>query len=177
MTTDLSFLAAGAVTASLVVDENGSTRSQLGNSRGIGNQTDLNLLLWLRNRSQIVLTSGITAEAEDYRYPSNTNLAILTNSNRNYPRLSDSIGKVRFLSNMSFLQAVESLLAEGITQIHTEFGETGFQALAAERISCYVSSKSTAGIERFLERTGLALGDSFSLPDLVIARVDGRGRI
>ena len=177
MTTDFSFLAAGAVTASLVVDENGSTRSQLGNSRGIGNQTDLNFLLWLRNRSQMVLTSGITAEAEDYRYPSNSDLAILTNSNRNYPRLSDSISKVRFLSNKTFLEAIESLLAEGITQIHTEFGETGFQALVAERISCFVSSISTEGIERFLDRTGLALGDSFSLPDLVIARVDGRGRI
>lgn len=176
MTTDFSLLSAGEVTASLVVDEGGNSKSAEGNSRGIGNATDLEFLLWLRARSQIVLTSGITAEAENYKYPANSELAVLSNSKRHYPRLAESLDKVRFISNSSFSEAVRKLQEQGFKRIQTEFGETGFQALACDQIDCFLSSKSRAGIKQFLERTGLVAKETFDLSELQIARVVGRGR-
>ena len=176
MTTDFSFIAAGDITASLVVDERGNTKNGSGNSKGLGNQTDLNFLLWLRARSQIVLTSGITAEAEDYAYPSSAELAILTRSNRTYPRLADSLNRVRFISAASFAEAIASLQSEGLVRIHTEFGETGFLSLVGDNIDCFLSSREQAGIEHFLRRTGLQALETFDLSDLQIARVAGRGR-
>lgn len=176
MPTDFSFLNAGPVTASLVVDNAGKSISAEGNSRGIGNRTDLELLRWLRRRSQVVLTSGITAEAEDYAYPENTELAILTNTNRSYPRLVPKLDRVRFLSNLDFADALKALLSQGFSKIHTEFGETGFQALAVEQVQCFLSSQSQSGIHSFVQRTKLIAIDLVTLPDLHIARVVGRGR-
>jgi riboflavin biosynthesis pyrimidine reductase len=176
LTTDFSFLNAGEVTASLVVDEGGNSITAEGNSRGIGNANDLEFLLWLRTRSQIVLTSGITAEAENYKYPAKSDLAILSNSNRNYPRLEQSLDKVRFISNTSFSEAVRKLQEQGFERIQTEFGETGFQALACDQIDCFLSSKSRAGIKQFLQRTELVAEETFDLSELQIARVVGRGR-
>jgi len=164
------------VTASLVVDDMGQSTSELGNSQGIGNEKDLELLLWFRSRAEIVLTSGITAEAENYKYPSRAELAILTNSKRNYPRLSESMERVTFLSNQSFAQAINSLKDMGFTKIHTEFGATGFKSLADESVSCFVSSKTQQGITEFLGHSNLLPVDNFSLSELQIARVVGRGK-
>ncbi len=164
------------MTASLVVDDIGQSTSKLGNSQGIGNEKDLELLLWFRSRAEIVLTSGITAEAENYKYPSRAELAILTNSKRNYPRLSECLDRVTFLSNQSFSQAINSLKAMGFTKIHTEFGATGFKSLAYESVTCFVSSKTQQGITEFLGHSNLFPAESFSLSELQIARVVGRGK-
>jgi len=164
------------VTASLVVGEDGSSKSELGNSKGLGNQTDLELLLWFRSRSQIVLTSGATAEADNYKYPANTELAILSRAKRNFPRLTPDLNKVRFLQGQTISDAIKALQHQGFTEIHTEFGETGFLELSSGLVDCYLSSKSANGIEAFLKRTGLVASERFSLPDLEIARVVGRGR-
>ena len=164
------------MTASLVVDDMGNSVSKLGNSQGIGNEKDLELLLWFRSRAEIVLTSGITAEAENYKYPSRAKLAILSNSKRNYPRLSEFLDRVIFLSNQSFSQAIDSLNVMGFTNIHTEFGATGFKSLADERVSCYVSSKTRLGIDEFLGYSNLLPVNSFSLTELQITRVVGRGK-
>lgn len=176
MATEFAFLNPGPVTASLVVGEDGSSKSELGNSKGLGNQTDLELLLWFRSRSQIVLTSGATAEADNYKYPANTELAILSRAKRNFPRLTPDLNKVRFLQGQTISDAIKALQHQGFTEIHTEFGETGFLELSSGVVDCYLSSKSADGIEAFLERTGLVASERFSLPDLEIARVVGRGR-
>lgn len=87
----------GPVTASLVVSNDGQTISEMGSSKGLGNETDLQLLKWFRARSQIVLTSGKTAFAEEYRYPSSAELAILSRSERNYTSLRKTSGELGFL--------------------------------------------------------------------------------
>ena len=64
----------------------------------------------------------------------------------------------------------------GFTNIHTEFGATGFKSLADERVSCYVSSKTRLGIDEFLGYSNLLPVNSFSLTELQITRVVGRGK-
>jgi riboflavin biosynthesis pyrimidine reductase len=166
-----------AITASLVVDEHGSSVSPAGNSRGLGNQTDFELLLWLRRRAQVILTSGVTAQAEDYQMPAGAELAILTNSNRHYRRLISHIERIHFLNNHSFFEAVEALIAKGFNRIHTEFGETGFTALANQEVDCFLSSITSEGIEMFTAVRELRVKGVPEVAGLSIARVVGRGRV
>jgi riboflavin biosynthesis pyrimidine reductase len=126
----------GPVTASLVVSKDGETVSELGSSKGLGNQTDLQLLKWFRSRSQIVLTSGKTAFAENYRYPSSAELAILSRSERKYSSLENDLSRVRFLADQaSYVSAVETLHSQGFQRIHTEFGLEGAGSARLEETS------------------------------------------
>jgi riboflavin biosynthesis pyrimidine reductase len=168
----------GPVTASLVVSKAGLSINELGNSKGLGNSTDLQLLKWFRGRSQIVLTSGKTAAAEEYRYPSSAELAILSRSDRKYVYLENDLNRVRFLGDQkSYTSAVEALHSQGFERIHTEFGESGFFELVQSGIADgFVSSADASGITRFLESAQLTeLSRHFFGADLVVCRVSGRG--
>ena len=169
----------GPVTASLVVSKEGQSISEMGSSKGLGNQTDLQLLKWFRSRSQIVLTSGKTAFAEDYRYPSSAELAILSRSHRKYSSLEKDLGRVRFLTDQaSYVSAVESLQSQGFQRIHTEFGLEGFIELVQSGFADgFVSSVSASGITEFLDSTQLTeLSRHVFGADLVVCRVGGRGK-
>jgi riboflavin biosynthesis pyrimidine reductase len=169
----------GPVTASLVVSNDGQTISEMGNSKGLGNETDLQLLKWFRARSQIVLTSGKTAFAEEYRYPSSAELAILSRSERNYTSLEKDLGRVRFLADQaSYVSAVETLHSQGFERIHTEFGIEGFVELVQSGFADgFVSSVSASGVTEFLVTTQLTeLSRHVFGADLVVCRVGGRGK-
>lgn len=64
--------------ASLLVDSDGNTVGPDGTSKSISNSTDLQLLLALRSKSQLIVTTGQTARAEQYRASRFAPLAFLT---------------------------------------------------------------------------------------------------
>lgn len=171
-------LAPGPVTASLVVDEFGRAISNSGSSKGLGNQTDLALLKWFRARSQVVLTSGKTAEAENYRLPSQARLAIFSRTERTYVSLADTKSQVIFLNNLgSYAQALDALHTAGYQKIHCEFGPSGFiELLCHGRVDGFVSSTETAGVERFAQANHLSLQPVQLVGgDLFVAQLLGRG--
>lgn len=171
-------LPAGNVTASLVVSPTGSAVSTNGTSNGLGNETDLALLKWFRARSQIVLTSGKTAELENYRYPSSTGLAILSRSKRTYDSLAEDREKVLFLTGVdTYLQAIDELANLGFQKIHCEFGPTGFAELVNEgKVDGFVSSIEALGIERFAQLHNLSVAKKHEVADdLVVGQLLGRG--
>lgn len=171
-------LQAGPITASLVVSTTGSAVSAAGTSRGLGNTTDSNLLRWFRNRSEIVLTSGKTAELENYRLPSKPKLAILSETQREYQLLGQDKAKVIFLQNSdSYSSAIESLLSLGYSRIHCEFGPTGFVDLVKQNLTDgFVSSVEMKGIELFAKEHELLLESAEEYAgDLFVARLLGRG--
>lgn len=171
-------LPAGNVTASLVVSPAGSAVSTNGTSRGLGNETDLALLKWFRARSQIVLTSGKTAELENYRYPSSTGLAILSRSQRTYDSLAEDREKVLFLTGVdTYLQAIDGLKNRGFQKIHCEFGPTGFVELVNEdKVDGFVSSIEASGIEGFAKLHKLSVAKLHLVADdLVVGQLLGRG--
>ncbi len=174
---DFSHLSPGLVTASLVVSDQGLAWSAEGNSRGLGNETDLTLLKWFRSRAQVVLTSGLTAELENYKLPSKARLAILTNSERHYPNLVQHKDKIVWLSEMDYSDAIEALRAMGFSSVHTEFGPTGFCELASlVDVDAFLSSKSQEGLLTFVNEQDLVIETQTELEELVIARVSGRGK-
>lgn len=176
--TDTFDLNAGSITASLVVSPEGSAASSSGTSKGLGNTTDQALLRWFRSRSQIVLTSGKTAELENYRLPSRAELAILSKSNRTYRSLGTDVSKVIFLENLSsYAHAIEALADLGYSKIHCEFGPTGFIELVKLNIvEGYVSCMAAAGIEEFAFQHQVGWTELQTVgDDLYVARVLGRG--
>ena len=174
--TDFSTLEAGAITASLVVDHLGSAQGALGNSRGIGNETDRQLLLWFRSKAKVVLTSGATAIAEDYKMPSSCDLAILTRQPKSSFSIDPRDRRLIFMHG-GYFKGVNQLQGLGYRRIHTEFGPTGFIELSRRsEVDCYLSSKSADGMDQFASKHELAIEKWFDLPDLFIAKVAGRGR-
>lgn len=177
--TSFDELQPGFITASLVVSKEGQSISDAGNSKGLGNKTDLQLLKWFRSLSQIVLTSGKTALAEQYRYPSSAELAILSRSEREYPSLGGELHRVRFLGMQDgYASALAALQSQGFERIHTEFGNQGFLELVRSGIADgYVSSTQARGITEFVDSTQLTeLSRHVFGGDLVVCRVGGRGR-
>ena len=53
--------------ASLVIDQNGRTVGHDGTSKTVGNQTDLQLLIALRSKASLIVTTGKTARIEQYK--------------------------------------------------------------------------------------------------------------
>lgn len=175
--TDFSSLNPGPTTASLVVASDGGAVSALGTSAGLGNQTDLQLLKWFRARAAVVLTSGLTAKLENYRMPQKAKLAIFTRSERDYPKLRPHLPEVLWPKGKTYLEAFQQLVEEGFGIIHTEFGPTGFINLVLSgAVDGYLSSLSESGIENFCSINQLEITSLHKHPDLVIARVSGRGK-
>lgn len=167
----------GSITASLVVTANGSHISEAGTSRGIGNQSDLELLIWLRRRASAVLTSGLTARVENYRLPSNALLAIL--SRKGVPHLSGAGSeRVLFLPQEvdGYSASVRFLESLGHQRIHTEFGPRGFVELVdLARVTGLISSTEEQGPAIAANELGLSVIRQISFSDLHVAVVTGRG--
>ena len=64
--------------ATLVASEDGSLVGDNGDSKTIGNHVDLQLLLALRSKADVILTTGKTARAESYKSSRFAPLAFLT---------------------------------------------------------------------------------------------------
>jgi riboflavin biosynthesis pyrimidine reductase len=133
------------ITASLVSDESGNTVSSQGSSAGLGNETDLSLLVALRRKSQVILTSGKTFRSDRYKFPKNADLAVLTNQDLNIP-VPD--GQQLILSNLSYQQALSDLMVRGYKRVHVEYGITGIRALLATKSldALLISSRAETGV-------------------------------
>lgn len=66
--------------ATLVASEDGLMIGPDGNSKGIGNDLDLQLLLALRSKADVIFTTGKTARAESYRSSRFAPIAFMTKS-------------------------------------------------------------------------------------------------
>lgn len=169
-------LTLGNITASLVVDSQGSAVGPAGTSKGIGNQTDFELLVYLRRRCEVVLTSGLTALKEHYRMPRGADLAILTTRSESDFDIPAGEASLLFLSG-GYHASLKELADLGYSRVHTEFGPTGFTALvAADSVDALLSSTSEAGIKAFCDSQELRPEATLQISDLHIARFTGRGK-
>lgn len=161
-------------TASLVVDPKGSSIGPNGNSKGLGNATDLELLKALRRNSKVVLTSGRTFRADQYRFPSAADLAVLTREGVSITVPEDR----RLLLLSGGYQSSFEELRDAYGAVHVEFGETGIRELVSNRYldALFISSTSADGVEAYLGREGLD-GARFELADLFLAVVAWHSKI
>ncbi len=118
------------VTASLVCDAQGNTVDGIGRSKGIGNATDLALLVALRRQAEVILTSGTTFRADEYRFPKFADLAVLTNKG---VYIAVPAGQRLHQLNSSYVAAVEDLRRLSYTRIHVEYGFNGISELVNRR--------------------------------------------
>jgi hypothetical protein len=152
-----------SITASLVCDAAGNTVSPSGSSAGLGNATDLSLLVTLRRQAQVILTSGLTFRADEYRFPKNADLAVLTTSS---VEIDVPSGQKLLVKNSGYRETLEELGEEGYHRVHVEYGLTGIKTLvrAGAIDALFLSSPLPSGVQALanqmsLEPTILQLAD------------------
>jgi hypothetical protein len=134
-----------AITASLVSDQQGNTVSSDGSSTGLGNSTDLSLLVALRRQAQVILTSGKTFRSDRYKFPKHADLAVLTNQELD---ISVPDGQKLILSNLGYQQSLPDLILSGYKGVHVEYGITGIRALVEAKAldALLLSSRDKSGV-------------------------------
>ena len=152
-----------SVTASLVADEYGNTVSNLGNSSGLGNGTDLSLLIALRRKSQVILTTGKTFRSDQYKFPKVSDLAVLTEQVLD---ISVPARQKLIVASGGYRQALLDLQRSEYTRVHIEYGITGVRALLEAKTldALFLSSRSKTGL--------LALASELNVEPLVITLED-----
>ena len=152
-----------SVTASLVADEYGNTVSSLGNSSGLGNATDLSLLIALRRKSQVILTTGKTFRSDQYKFPKLADLAVLTEQVLD---ISVPAGQKLIVASGGYHQALLDLQRSDYKRVHIEYGITGVRALLEAKAldALFLSSRSKSGF--------LALASELNVEPLVISLED-----
>jgi hypothetical protein len=166
------------ITCSFVVGDKGQVMSASGDSKGLGNPADLELLKTLRANCEIVLTSGLTARVENYRMPKHADLAIFTKHGVSNLGLKPKAGqKLQLLTPPLVKSYFEALLAlkTKYEAIHVEFGPTGAMAVRNQVDLFVVSSIHEQGAAAFLEALDLSPLTSFLTEDLFITTAVGRG--
>lgn len=135
-----------AITASLVCDESGNTISSQGSSSGLGNDTDLALLVAMRRQPQVIVTSGKTLRADNYRFPRFADLAVLTSHKVD---IDAPEGQKLILSSSSYVQMINDLSRSGYARMHVEYGVTGIKELIAKNVldALLLSSRRLSGVE------------------------------
>jgi len=134
-----------AITASLVSDQHGNTVSSEGSSGGLGNLTDLSLLVALRRQSQVILTSGKTLRSDRYKFPKHADLAVLTNQELD---ISVPNGQKLIVSNLGYQMTLTDLMLSGYKRVHVEYGITGISALVKAKAldALLLSSRDRSGV-------------------------------
>ena len=162
---------AASITSSFVVDSEGAVATPAGSSLGIGNPTDKKLLSALRANAQIVLTSGQTARADNYRMPKTADLAILTRTGVEDLNLVPKPGQELHILGTEvggFVGALKHMQAIGYERIHVEYGPTGFAQAQPLIDLVVVSGIEEAGVQKFAESNSLTPKTKFHLADLVV---------
>jgi hypothetical protein len=152
-----------SITASLVCDAAGNTVSPSGSSAGLGNKTDLALLVALRRQAQVILTSGSTFRADKYRFPKHADLAVLSSRSVDF---EGPAGQELLIKNSGYREALQDLKGSGYSRIHVEYGLTGISALALAGYldALLLSSPSPSGVK--------ALADQMMLKPTIIELSD-----
>lgn len=130
------------VTASSV-SRSGQLVDSEGTSGGISWPEDKQLLIALRRNSEVVLTTGATARAENLRIPSSAKLAVISNS-------GDLTGTRLDATDLNLLilegyrdssEYIDHLATLGYKRIHVEFGpSTLSQSISAGQIGLLLDS-------------------------------------
>jgi hypothetical protein len=169
---------AARVTTSFVVDAAGASINSSGNSKGLGNETDLELLRALRAQAEVVLTSGLTARLENYRMPRHADLAIFTRAGVRGLDLKPRAGqKLQLLTPpvINSYQAALDTVNQKYQSVHVEFGLTGVKELAKSIDLFVISSQHPGGAALFLDELQVPGVEEFELSGLFITLALGRG--
>lgn len=117
-------------TASLVCSPSGEFVDEHGTSKGLGGPVDKQWLISLRRSSAVVLTSGKTFRAEEYRMPKKSDLAVLSKSSVDTQTLNLQPGqRVIQFEHSSYSSAATELVRDGYRRIHIEYGPQGMRSL------------------------------------------------
>ena len=144
-----------SITASLVCDELGNTVSPVGSSKGLGNQTDLALLIAMRRQAQVIVTTGKTLRADAYSFPKRADLAVLTTR-----AISLEVPKDRklIISKSGYQGTLIELQTAGYQRMHIEYGITGVKDLVIGNAldALVLSSIRRSGVERISAELGVS---------------------
>lgn len=164
-------IAQSLITTSFVVSPEGAIATPNGSSHGIGNATDKRLLGALRANAEIVLTSGLTARADNYKMPKSADLAILTRAGVTELELEPKPGQRLLILGAEvggFAGAIENLKQMGFSRIHLEYGPSGFTSVIELVDLVVISSVTETGVEVFARAHALSPRARFYLDDLVV---------
>ncbi len=161
------------------MDAAGEVTNEQGNSKGLGNDSDLVLLKTLRRQAQVVLTSGLTARVEKYRMPGTADLAIFTKRGVKEldlePKPEQQLLILTPPQVTSYDQALETLLGS-YSRVHVEFGPTGIREILHRLDLVAVSGKDSEGVAKFVSAIDLDVVEQFELPELFVTLGVGRGK-
>ncbi len=123
--------------ATLVSNEDGLLVGRDGNSKGIGNQVDLQLLMALRSKADVICTTGKTARAEAYKASRFAPLAFLTKSKESLKQIPaliepgphENIFLLPQDADNAFNWATGELKSKGLTRVLFEGGPSSLHAL------------------------------------------------
>jgi riboflavin biosynthesis pyrimidine reductase len=123
--------------ATLVSNEDGLLVGRDGNSKGIGNQVDLQLLMALRSKADVICTTGKTARAEAYKASRFAPLAFLTKSKESLKQIPaliepgphENIFLLPQDADNAFIWAAGELNAKGLTSVLFEGGPSSLRVL------------------------------------------------
>ena len=167
------------LTSSFVVDAAGKVTNEQGNSKGLGNDSDLLLLKTFRQHAQVVLTSGLTARVESYRMPGTADLAIFTKRGVQelglQPKAEQQLLILTPPQVASYDEALEALL-RSYSRVHVEFGPTGIGEILNRLDLVAVSGTDSEGVAKFVAAFGLDVVEQFELPKLFVTLGVGRGK-
>ncbi|MEY4990446.1 MAG: hypothetical protein RIS08_672 [Actinomycetota bacterium] len=167
----VAMLSGQRLTASLVVDEIGSTKDKNGGSRLLGGDADLQWLRALRSRVDLVVTGGATYRTEQYRMPKRADLAVFSRGPllapegfESSPRFLPLVGEHRSLSGEL------AKLMNRYSNIHLEFGALTLIPILRELgFGVWVSSQFNTGIDTFCSDHDMRCVHVIQLEDLHIA--------
>lgn len=165
-----ALLAGSRITASLVVDSEGDYQDEQGGSKLLGGETDLLWLRALRRNAALVLTSGKTYRAEQYRMPKSAHLAVLSRSRLSPPEGLDNQARFIELGEVpSIPRAVQALVSD-FKRVHLELGPSTLIPTCKELgLGIWISSLEESGVLAFCHHHELAVLHEVKVNDLVIA--------
>lgn len=165
-----ALLAGSKITASLVVDSDGDTTDEMGGSKLLGGPTDLDWLRALRRDASLVVTTGKTYRAEEYRMPKSAHLAVFSRSRLAPPVGLDRSERFIELGEVASISKTIQALALDFKRIHLELGPSTLLPTCKELgLGIWISSLERSGIALFCEKQKLAVLHEVQVNDLVIA--------
>ncbi len=146
---------APGVRVNLVQSIGGVFVDDTGSSRGISNDLDRELLLYLRTLSDVVVTDGETARREKYRVPRVCDLAVITREGYE-PEPRESGHKYLQFPGLSPAQVVSELQKLGYSRILLEVGPNLVRELIQANLVDQLCLTNTNGSVPELRELGAA---------------------